>query len=117
MRFALDAAAPSAAAAPAAAAEAATPAAAAPSSSSRPPTGGTPAAGSPSPFLLFRGRLSFAAEAESTRRFDRPTTAARTGGAGACGGGKRKLLISPEGALLWRGWDCRPGRRRGGAPS
>ncbi|PRW56701.1 kinesin K39 isoform B [Chlorella sorokiniana] len=52
-------------------------------------TGG--ASGSPSPYVLFRGRLSFAAEADSARKFDRPTTARKPEG----GGLKRKLLISP----------------------
>ncbi|KAL4444376.1 hypothetical protein ABPG75_012113 [Micractinium tetrahymenae] len=53
------------------------------------------AGGSPSPYVLFRGRLSFAAgEPDSARKFDRPTTA-RKPGAAAGADLKRKLLLSP----------------------
>lgn len=80
---------------------AATPAAVPPSAGWQCGTGGasTAGAGSPSPYVLFRGRLSFAAEVESARKFDRPGASARAAAANERGG-KRKLLISPDGALV-----------------
>ncbi|KAL4420108.1 hypothetical protein ABPG77_000589 [Micractinium sp. CCAP 211/92] len=59
-------------------------------------TGGKGAgSSSPSPYVLFRGRLSFAAgEADSARKYDRPTTARKPGPATGAGL-KRKLLVSP----------------------
>lgn len=90
------------AAAAAAPSAAATPAAAPPVSTSRGcvATGGASAGASPSPYVLFRGRLSFAAEVDSVvRKFDaRPPTSGRKAEGGA--GLKRKLAISPGGACV-----------------
>ncbi|EFN57871.1 hypothetical protein CHLNCDRAFT_141868 [Chlorella variabilis] len=75
---------------------AATPAAAVPTTSNRAAgvagTGGGASCGSPSPYVVFRGRLSFAAEADSARKFDRPATGNKRSGVPTL---KRKLLISP----------------------